>query len=259
MRAAIIAALLIMVSYVVISQFKTSSKVTDELIVGTASGYAPFVSLNVAGEYEGFDIDVANELARRMNKKLVLKDLGSMVPLMLSLQSGSVDLLFWALEINQARLNEMAMVHYQGGNTTSYPLVFWQEIPKGITALADLKNLPNAVVCIEPGSSQERFLNKFDFITKKPMEKVADMILDLKYGKSLAAMLDPSLIKDLVQKNPELKVLDIALDKDSMSFGNGICVNKKNKELIAQVQKIIETMKSDGTIERLEKKWNLQR
>lgn len=232
-------------------------KNADELVVGTVSGYAPYVSINPQGEYEGFDIDVAQEVAKRMNKKLGLKDLGSMVPLMLSLKQGSVDLLIWALEINQARLKEMAMIQYQGGNTTTYPLVFWDKIPAGITSLEDLKKYPDAKICIEPGSSQERFLNKFDFVTKKPMEKVIDIIMDLKYGKSFAAMIDPALIKQVTTQSPELKVLQIPLDADSMSYGNGICVKKGNTQLAEQVREIVAAMKADGTIGKLEKKWNL--
>lgn len=232
-------------------------KIDNQLIVGTASGYAPFVSINANGEYEGFDIDFANELAKRMNKKLVLKDCGSMVPLMLSLQQESVDIIIWALEINKARLNQMAMIQYQGGNVNSYPLIFWKSIPANIKSLEDLKNLPNAIVCIEPGSSQEKFLNKYDFIIKKPLEKVVDMIMDIQYGKSLAALVDPSLIKTIKQKTPELKILNVTLDEDSKSFGNGIGIKKENKDLIAQVQKIIDMMKSDGTLQRLEQKWNL--
>jgi arginine transport system substrate-binding protein len=247
-------------SYIVIKQVTkkpSNVKTSDELIVGTASGYAPYVSLNAQGEYEGFDIDIAKELSKRMNKKLILKDLGSMVPLLLSLKQGSVDLLIWALEINKSRLKEMAMIQYQGGNTTTYPLVFWGSIPNNIKSLEDLKSIENATICVEPGSSQERFLNKLDFIAKKPLEKVVDMILDIKYGKSLAAMIDPSLIKNVVAKNPELKILEIPLDEDSMSFGNGICIKKENSQLIEQVKSIIDAMKIDGTIARLEQKWNL--
>lgn len=239
--------------------FKTKeSKNINELIIGTASGYAPYVSINPQGKYEGFDIDVAEEIAKRMNKKLVLKDMGSMVPLMLSLKNGSVDLLIWALEINQTRLKEMEMVQYQGGNITSYPMIFWKEIPAGISSLEDLKKYPEAQICVEPGSSQEKFLNRFDFINKKPMEKVVDMVMDLKYGKSMAAMIDPAVLKDVTSKSPELKVLQIPLDSDSMSYGNGICIKKGNTELAEQIRTIIAVMKADGTMKKLEQKWMLQ-
>lgn len=250
-------ALLIFLIFLLATKFE-SARSHDELVVGTASGYAPYVSLNSQGEYEGFDIDIAKEIAQRMNKKLVIEDQGSMIPLLLSLKQNKVDIVIWALEINKTRLAEMEMIHYSGGNTTSYPLVFWNEIPASIKTIDDLKNIKNATICIEPGSSQERFLNKFDFITKKSMEKVVDMIMDIKYGKSLAVLLDPSLIKNLKIKNPELKVLDVQLDQDSMSFGNGICIRKDNTAMIAKIKEIVAAMKSDGTIVYLQQKWNLE-
>ena len=45
------------------------------LIMGTMSGWPPYVTINEKGEYEGFDIDVAREIARRLNKKLSIKDM----------------------------------------------------------------------------------------------------------------------------------------------------------------------------------------
>ncbi len=229
----------------------------DQLIVGTASGYAPFVSINPQGEYEGFDIDVAQELARRMNKKLVLKDCGSMVPLMLSLNNRSVDLLVWGLDITQARLREMTMIQYQGDEVTSYPLLFWKEIPEGMRSLDDLKG-KKAIICVEPGSTQELFLDQFDFITKKTLEKVVDRVIDIKYGKSLATLTDPSLVQTLMQKNPEIKVLALPLDKEWRTYGVGICVKKENREFSDQVKITVDAMKADGTLKKLEIKWQLK-
>lgn len=229
----------------------------DQLVIGTVSGYAPFVSINSQGEYEGFDVDVAQELARRMQKKLVLKDCGSMVPLMLSLQNGAADLLLWALDITQARLREMTMIQYQGEDVTSYPLLFWQRIPEGVRSLDDLKG-KGAVVAVEPGSTQEKFLDQFDFITKKTLEKVVDRVMDIKYGKSLAAFTDPALVPTLKQKNPEIQVLDIPLGQEWMTYGIGVCVKKENKALADQVQTIVDAMKRDGTIKNLEIKWQLK-
>jgi len=229
----------------------------DQLVVGTASGYAPLVSINPLGEYEGFDIDVAQELARRMNKKLVLKDCGSMVPLMLSLQNGSVDLLIWGITITRARLREMTMIQYHGEDVASYPLLFWKEIPEGVTSLDDLKG-KDATICVEPGSIQEAFLEQFDFITKKTLEKTVDRIMDIKYGKSLATFGDPSLVAMTLEKNPEIKVLNIPLDTEWKTYGDGICVKKENKELANQVQTIVNAMKRDGTLQKLEIKWQLK-
>ena len=61
-----------------INLFAVSKNDDGSLIVGTTSGYAPFVSLNEKGEYEGFDIDVGKELAKRLNRSFVIKDCGNM-------------------------------------------------------------------------------------------------------------------------------------------------------------------------------------
>lgn len=52
---------------------KDMQRDTAQFIVGTAAGYAPFVSINQQGEYEGFDIDVANALAKQMERSSFCK------------------------------------------------------------------------------------------------------------------------------------------------------------------------------------------
>src|ERR1700687_6135739 len=70
---------------------------TNELIVGTAAGYAPFASINPQGDLEGFDIDIAHAVADRMSKNLVIKDLGSMASLFTALDQGTIDVIIWGL------------------------------------------------------------------------------------------------------------------------------------------------------------------
>ncbi len=57
---------------------RSRAKTDDTLIVGMMSGWAPFMTITAKGTYEGFDVDVAQELAQRMGKKLVIQDLGSL-------------------------------------------------------------------------------------------------------------------------------------------------------------------------------------
>lgn len=62
----------------------------DLFVVGTTGGYAPYVSLNEKGDYEDFDIDVANCLSKKLGRDLVLKDLGSMPGFMIALKQGKI-------------------------------------------------------------------------------------------------------------------------------------------------------------------------
>src|SRR5262245_20156221 len=117
-----------------------STAIAKDLVVGTSSGYAPYVSINTEGEYEGFDIDIAKALADKLGRKLVIKDFGSMPAIILALKQNKADVLIWQISITQERQKQMAMVYYQGEKVTSLPLLFWEKIPDNIKGLEDMAN-----------------------------------------------------------------------------------------------------------------------
>lgn len=236
----------------------TSPAIADDLVIGTTSGYAPFVSINAEGKYEGFDIDIAQALADKLGRKLVIKDFGSMPALFLALKQNKADVLIWSISITEERQKQMAMVYYQGEKVASLPLLFWGEIPDNIKSLEDMTNNPNVVISVEAGSFQESFLLSVPGLALKQVDKVSDAILELKYGKSQAALIDNSLKPIYMEKFPKLKSLTVNLPESKQSMGNGICLNSNNKDLIAAVQKVVYELSNDGTIANLEAKWKLK-
>ena len=229
-----------------------------DFVVGTTSGYAPFVSLDTQGKYEGFDIDLAELLAQKLGKKLVLKDLGSMPSLMLALKQRKIDALIWAVSITEDRLKNIDMVYYQGDKMVEIPVLFWKKIPEGITSIADLSKDPKKAICAEAGSFQEDVLKKFSGINIKNVDKITDAIMEIKFGKSFATTVDPSLLPRFQAQYPEIKVLNLPLPASAQSLGNGIGINKSNQELTQQVKKAIDELISEGKIAELEKKWKLK-
>ncbi|MBS0616041.1 MAG: transporter substrate-binding domain-containing protein [Verrucomicrobia bacterium] len=229
----------------------------QELVVGTTSGYAPYVSLDAKGNYEGFDIDVARELAAKMGRKLVIKDFGSMPSLMLALKQEKADVLIWAISITEERQKKMEMVYYQGEKVLEMPVLFWKEVPQGISSFQDLAKDSKKAICVEAGSFQEDVVKKTPGINLKYTDKITDAILEIKYGKSQGALIDPSLVSRFQKQYADIKVLRLPLAIEDQSLGNGICVSKKNKELAAQVRKAIEALQAEGKIAELEKKWKL--
>ncbi len=256
MKKMIIAVILLVgvIGGYVMVQRSRAPKDETMLVVGTAAGYAPWVSINERGEYEGFDIDVINAVAQKLNKKLVLKDLGSMTPLFLALQQGSIDAFIWGMEITQDRLKNVAMVRYQGDTISAYPVLFWNAIPETITSIDDMKGL---TVCVEPASSQEAVLNKYDGITKKYTERVDDALMNLEYGKADAACVEPAIAKKFMAIYPEIKMLEVPLAEEDMVYGVGICVKKDNQVLIEEIQNAVKNLRDEGVIQALETKWNI--
>lgn len=228
----------------------------SDLVVGTTSGYAPFVSLDEQGKYEGFDIDLAELLAKKLNKKLVIKDLGSMPSLMIGLSQKKIDALIWAVSITEDRMKAYEMIYYQGDKTTETPFLFWKKIPEGITSIGDLAK--GKAVCAEAGSYQEGILKKFPGVQIKNVTSVTDAIMEIKFGKSLATTIDHALVPKFQEQYPDLKVLNLPLPPSEQSLGNGICISKTNPELAAQVRKAVDELIAEGKISELEKKWKLR-
>lgn len=230
----------------------------NTLIIGTTSGYAPFVSLNAQGGYEGFDIDVAQLVALKLNRTLVIKDLGSMPSLMIGLTQGKIDALIWAVSITEERKNRFNLIHYQGEPTNSLPLLFWKTIPPGVERAEQLVKLPTKGICVEAGSYQEHVLQGLGFTKLKNVNSITEAILELKYGKSTAIAVDYALIPTLLAQNPELQVLNSPLPARLQEMGNGIAVKKENRILSEEIEQAISTLKAEGKIRELETKWGLQ-
>jgi len=245
---------IIIVSFIFLRNITSLNNKNDTLTIGTVGNYAPFVSINAQGEYEGFDIDVAQELAQKMGKKLILKDLGSMAPLFISLEQGSVDAIIWAISITKERLKKVNFVRYQGENTTAYSLIFWQTIPTKINSINDMNNM---TICVEPTSAQEAVLNKYPLINKQFTEKVDDALLNIQYAKADAALVEPAIAQKFKNKFPEIQIMNVPLAEEDQVLGMGIAIKKSNPTLTKIVQENISKLQEEDIINKLEKKWNI--
>ena len=242
--------------FLLVNKKKTSS---DQILtVGMMSGWAPFMTINGQGEYEGFDVDVAQELAARMGKSVVIQDLGSLASCFIALEQGMVDMVMSGLDITKKRQESYAMIYYTGENVTQLSLAFWNVVPQSVQTIDDLSYIPNAIVCVESGSAQEKFLDKYPVITKKYMNSILDSLLDIRFGKSLAVLLESRIACRLQKKNSELALLSVPLSTDFQMYGCGIAIQKNQGAFIQSVEKIIREMREDGTVKTLEIKWQLE-
>lgn len=252
----LIALLLVLPLGILFYQLRRPVTLSDSFTVGMFV-WAPFMTINPQGKYEGFDVDVAKEIATRINKQVVINDLGSLASCFMALEQNKIDAIISDLDITNARLKRLNMVPYTGENVTSFTLLFWKNIPKSITNITDISALNNPVICAEAGSAQEKFIDSCPGITKKPMQAVTDMMLDVKYGKSLALILEPRIAARYQQQEPNLVALPVPLPPDFQVYGCGIGISNKRPELTQAITQIIQEMKADGTLRRFEQRWGL--
>lgn len=229
-------------------------KDVNTLTVGIGGDFPPFEMTDKQGQIYGFDVDVAQALADKLGKKLKVVSM-AFDALILGVKQEKIDCTISALSITKKRAEEMAMVHYHGKPLTSLPLLFWQTIPAGVTTIEDLAKLPNKTVTAQAGSLQEEVLSHYSCVDHKYLGELPDMMVDLKYGKSIAMVVEPTVAQTLQKDNPELKSIAIPLKPEEQDFGSGIGIKKENTKFVAQVEKAIAAMKADGTLTKLEQKW----
>lgn len=227
--------------------------ISNTLIIGTAAGYAPYVSINEQGAYEGFDIDIAHALAAAMDKKLEIKDLGSMTSLMMALEQRSIDAILWGISITKNRQAAFEMIHYFGNPTTHYPLIFWNNAPSEISDFASLKGM---TICAEPGSSQYDVLKQYPEITMLPVDKVDDALMHLQYGSATAALLDPVIAQKFKAKFPNITIVNMPLPDSHQVSGIGIVLKKKSP-LKAALEDAVAFLTQHGVIAQRAQAWGL--
>lgn len=225
------------------------------LVIGMQSGYPPFEMYDTQGVLVGFDVDLGTALAAKLGKKPHFHDMefeGEII----SLKQGKIDLIMSGMNITSNRLKQIAMVPYLGDKSSELTLIFWNSIPAGVTTIDDLKKIPNAHVSVELGAVPELFLQKhFPSQPIRSFDSALSSLMDVKFGKSLANLVEPDVATYLQQQHPEIQTLTVPLPAEDEIQGFGIGINKNNLELITQIDQAIQEMKDSGELQMLQGKW----
>ena len=245
---------LALVAWLGFKPFQSNEQTEDTLIIGLQSGYPPFEFMDTEGNIIGFDVDLAQSIANKLGKKLVIKDM-EFEGEILSLKQGKIDLILSGMNITPSRLKEILMVPYHGEASSSFSLIFWNQIPAAIHSLQDLANIPGAMVSVEVGTIPEEFLSRHPEITSKSFQGALAPLMDVKYGKSLANLVETDVAEYLKTQHPEIQILTVPLPPEEIILGFGIGVKKENQELFQQVDQIIHELKSSGELQKLEEQW----
>lgn len=220
------------------------------LTIGLESSYPPFDFVDEQGNIIGFDVDVAQLIADKLNMKLAVKDM-EFEGMILSLKQGKVDLIMSGMNITPSRLKEILMVPYHGETTTHLSLMFWGEIPNGIHKLEDIKGC----VSVQSGSVSEAYLSRLPALKVKSFQGALAPLMDVKYGKSTANLVESDVAEYLKGEHPEIIIMNVPLPPEEHIFGFGIGIKKENQALFIQVSKIIQELKESGELKKLEDKW----
>ena len=226
-------------------------KVKDagKLVLGLDDTFAPMGFGDENGNVVGFDIDLASEVAYRMGVDLEIKPI-EWSSSILSLNKGDVDVLWNGVTINDARKEQINFSKPYLNNR----LVIVKSIDDNTINSKD--DLAGKILGVQVGSNDEA-------LTADPSSKNAKEIrrydvnvnafLDLQAKRIDAVIIDEVAAQYYIseKKAPFVVVENSPLTEELYGVG----FRKSDGKLLAEVDRILDEMKSDGKAAEISQKW----
>ena len=227
---------------------KTAADAGGTLIVGFDQDFPPMGFIGNDGEFTGFDLELAQEVAKRLGLEYKPQPIAWDAKDM-ELEAGNIDCI-WNGFTMTGREDDYAWTEAYMANTQ----VFVVAKDSGIASQADLAG---KVVECQVDSSAEAALKEVPDLTAtfKDLLTTADYntaFMDLEQGAVDAIAMDVIVAGyQIQQRNADFVILD-----DSRSAEEyGVGFKKDNTELRDKVQKTLEEMAADGTLKGISEKW----
>ena len=226
------------------------AKTTDggTLIVGFDQDFPPMGFVGDDGEYTGFDLELAQEVAKRLGLEYKAQPIAWDSKDM-ELEAGNIDCIW----------NGFTMTGRDDDYTWTEPYMANQQVfvvanDSDISSQADLAG---KIVEVQADSSAEAALKEAPELTAtfKELLTTADYntaFMDLEQGAVDAIAMDVIVAGyQIQQRNADFKILDDSLSEEEYGVG----FKKGNTELRDKVQSTLEEMAEDGTLQEVSEKW----
>ncbi|MEK4760642.1 transporter substrate-binding domain-containing protein [Viridibacillus sp. FSL E2-0187] len=221
-----------------------------EMTVGIMGTYAPYNFMNKDKEYTGFDVDIAKELAKRLDvkAKFVAQDFSGLIP---GLQKGKYDALLSQVTITPDREKQ---VDFTAPYITNDVKVIVKEDNTSIKSVEDFKGKK---IGVGLGTNDEAFLRnelmpKVGDFKINTYDDVITTLKDLDAGRVDATINNVYALKPIIEKNGfKVKAVGEPIKSDQAA----VAVKKGNKELVEAMNKALADMKKDGTYKEIFVKW----
>ena len=211
----------------------------DTVRMGTEGAYAPYNFINDAGEVDGYERELGDELCLRagLTCEWVTNDWDSIIP---NLASGNYDTIMAGMSITPEREEVIAFTqNYMPPAASAYASMDEGADLEGGVIAAQVNTIQAAHVA-ESGATLLEFAT--------PDETVAAV----RNGEADAVFADKDYLVPIVDQNP-----DIAFVGEDVQLGGGIGMGlrQSDADLKATFDEAIAAMKEDGTINEMIVKW----
>ena len=219
-------------------------------IVGFDQDFPPMGFVGDDGEYTGFDLALAKEVADRLGMEFVPQPIAWDAKDM-ELNSGTIDCIWNGFTMNGREDDYTWSQPYMDNSQ-----VFVVSADSGITGLSDLAG---KIVEVQADSSAEAALKDNEelsgtFGTLQTTPDYNTAFMDLEMGAVDAIAMDVIVAGYQIEQRGEGDQY-VVLEETLASEEYGIGFKKGNEALRDQVQKTLEEMAADGTLQKISEEW----
>lgn len=224
-------------------------KKAGKLVIGTSADYPPYEfhkQVNGKDEIVGFDIMIAQQIAAELGVQLEVKDI-TFNGLLESLQADKIDMVIAGMNPSEERAKEVdfSKIYYQAIQSI---LVRAEDADK----YKELADLNGKKVGVQLGSVQEALAKKvLTGSEAKSLGKVTDLALELKNKKVDALVVEYPVAASYAEKNSDLAIAEAKFDPSTIEQGSAIAFKKGSPEFVDAVNKILDKLIQDKTIDKL--------
>lgn len=224
-----------------------SAQTAAPLRTGVDATFAPHAMVKLGGGLQGFNVELGEELARRMGRKLDIEgtEFAGLVP---GLNAKKYDFLLAPVTVNAERAK--VMLFTEGYMDSDYTFV----IKKGGVPVQSVESLKGKTLAVNKGSNYESWARsnaekygfKFDVYGS-----TADATQALLAGRADANLSGSTVAGWAVKQNPALQASLM------MQMGNqwALAFRTDDKAGRLAASMALKCMKQDGTVSRLAEKW----
>src|SRR2546423_930340 len=209
--------------------------------------FAPHAMPKLGGGYEGFNIDLAEEIAKRLKRKPVIDAMqfSGIVP---ALHAGTYDYVAAPTTVTKERAENMLFT--EGYLNTDFQFL----TKKGAPKVEKLEDLKGKIVSVNKGSAYDSWARELEGKIGWKVESFrtqTDAVQAVLAGRADANVAGNTVIAWAVKNNPPLELSYL----HSTGLVWGAAFRKDSAELRKTVENAVECMKLDGTIAKMHEKW----
>lgn len=219
----------------------------DAITFGTNAEFPPFeyvTSSGVIGEFDGIDMAIAKQIAEDngMTAKMENMEFDS---LLVALQNGQIDAVVAGMTATDERRETVDF-------STPYYTATQVMIVREDSDIAAAADMADKKICVIQGYTGEVCVQDMGY-PYEAFKKGTEAIMELVNGKCDVVVIDSATAQKYVGDNEGLKIVEDSGAFESEEYA--IAVQKGNTELLDKINKSIDKMIADGTVNELAAKY----